>query len=66
MQMFQHQTLVIGLKTTRFNDSESSLFMRDDDFIHGALSDLSLFWMILFTLHEISSSEIHHRGTLSV
>ncbi len=39
MQMFQHQTLVIGLKTTRFNDSESSLFMRDDNFIHGALSD---------------------------
>ncbi len=30
---------MIGLKTTRFNDSESSLFMRDDNFIHGALSD---------------------------
>ncbi len=32
------------LKTTRFNDSESTLFLlRDDNFIHGALSDLTLF-----------------------
>ncbi len=29
------------LKTTRFNDSESTL-SRDDNFIHGALSDLTL------------------------
>ncbi len=30
------------LKTTRFNDSESTLSSRDNNFIHGALSDLKL------------------------
>ncbi len=36
------------LKTTRFNDSESTL-LRDNNFIHGALSDLKLCRMFSFT-----------------
>ncbi len=46
---------------------QSRLFLlRDDNFIHGALSDLKLCRMFSFTytLHERSFSKIHNRGTL--
>ncbi len=40
--------------------------LRDDNFIHGALSDLTHCRMFSFTytLHERSSSKIHNRDTL--
>ncbi len=37
------------LKTASFNDSESTLSLRDNSFIHGALSDLKLCRMFSFT-----------------
>ncbi len=46
---------------------QSRLFLlRDNNFIHGALSDLTLCRMFSFTytLHERSFSKIHNRGTL--
>ncbi len=45
---------------------QSRLFLlRDNNFIHGALSDLKLCMMFSFTsLHERSFSKIHNRGTL--
>ncbi len=47
---------------------QSRLFLlRDNNFIHGALSDLKLCRIHLelcYTLHERSFSKIHNRGTL--
>ncbi len=48
---------------------QSRLFLlRDNNFINGALSDLTLCSMFSFTytLHERSSSKIHYRGTLAL
>ncbi len=55
-----HETsLGLVLKTTRFNDSEATLsFERDNNFTHGALSDLQLYMMISFTLHAALKDHI--------
>ncbi len=52
MLMFQFDLNGLGLvlKMTRFNDSVSTLSLRDRSFIHGALSDLKLLYrMFSFT-----------------
>ncbi len=49
---------------------QSRLFLlRDNNFIHGALSDLKDVFIHLelcYTLHERSFSKIHNRGTLNM
>ncbi len=47
---------------------QSRLFLlKDNNFIHGALSDLQLciHLELCYTLHESSFSKIHNRGTLN-
>ncbi len=60
----------LGFVYDCFNNSESTLYLRDNNFIHGGtfrfktLQDVFIHLELCYTLHERLFSKIHNRGTL--